>query len=235
MNGETTQPAEFLVATNLCDWQNERVGKTAKQIVGDAATSSDRALRIFRFVRDEIRFSVSYSESTASQTLRRGYGECGTKTNAQVALLRAVGIPARYRWVKAKTESLQGLIPEFVYRRMPQVASHFWCECFLAPNWVSCEGLLDRDLYEALVRADPATRDRIPTIDWDGESDLTVFDHWITEDRGDVFPSWDQALAVLRQSDEGMPPRFLEKLLRGVLYIPFVRASERMRSGGRTA
>jgi hypothetical protein len=209
MNGETTQPAEFLVATNLCDWQNERVGKTAKQIVGDAATSSDRALRIFRFVRDEIRFSVSYSESTASQTW--------------------------YRWVKAKTESLQGLIPEFVYRRMPQVASHFWCECFLAPNWVSCEGLLDRDLYEALVRADPATRDRIPTIDWDGESDLTVFDHWITEDRGDVFPSWDQALAVLRQSDEGMPPRFLEKLLRGVLYIPFVRASERMRSGGRTA
>jgi hypothetical protein len=117
---------------------------------------------------------------------------------------------------------------------MPEVASHFWCECFLSPDWVSCEGLIDRALYEGMLRADPTTRERIPTIEWDGQSDLTILDYWITEDRGVVFPSWDQALASLQQSDEGMPPRALEKLLRGVLYLPFVRASERVRSGGRT-
>jgi transglutaminase-like putative cysteine protease len=233
VDDETTNLADFLVVTKLCNWNSPQVGETAERIAGDALGAKEKALRVFGFVRDEIRFSISYSESTASQTLRRGYGECGTKTNAQVALLRALGIPARYRWVRARTESLKGLIPEAVYRRMPEVASHFWCECFLASDWVSCEGLIDRALYEGMVRADPTARVRIPTIEWDGESDLTVLGYWITEDRGVVFASWDQALAFLRRADEGMPPRILEKLLRGVLYLPFIHASDRMRRAER--
>lgn len=219
---------DYIAATRLCDCDNPWLRRVAQQITGDASTTEEKALRVFFHVRDRIRFGLAYSRSRASRTLKRGYGECGNKTNAQVALLRAVGVPARFRWAQARTEILHHLIANFVYDRMPPVASHFWCECYLAGRWISCDLLLDKPLYGGMLKQGLVTKGRVPTIDWDGRSDLVLLKPWITQDRGELA-SFDDAIRVLVARDEGMPPLWMEWLVAPIFYPLSLRNSDRIR------
>ena len=228
MDSQTDAVREYLTATELCDSDDPWLRSLAAEVTRGAGTPTEKALRIFEYVRDHVRFSLAFSRSRASQTLKRGYGECGTKTNAQVAMLRAVGIPARYRWVRARSEVLHGLILEFVYRQMPPTVSHFWAECYLEGRWVSCEALLDRPLYEGMLRAGMITQEQIPTIDWDGRSDLVLLGPWITEDLGHL-PNYEEVLAALIHNKEGIPPLWFERLIAPWFYPLNMRPSDRIR------
>ena len=228
MSTRTDTMQDYVTATKLCDSDNSWLCQVAEGVVRDARTPEEKALSVFYHVRDAVRFSLAYSRSSASQTLTRGYGECGNKTNSQVALLRAVGIPARFRWVQARSKVLHHLIADFVYRSMPPVASHFWCECFLSGEWVSCELLLDKILYEGMLQEDLITEEQVPTIDWDGKTDLVLLNPWITEDRGHL-PSFDDAMRVLQAGEEGMPPLWIERIIAPVFYRLNLRYSDRIR------
>ncbi len=72
---------------------------------------------------------------------------------SMLAMLRAAGIPARLRWVKAQSAVLHHLVAGSVYRGMPATSSHFWPECYLEGRWLSCEALLDKLLYEGMPPA----------------------------------------------------------------------------------
>lgn len=233
MNTRTDPMQDFLAATRLCDCDDPLVRNTAEQIIDHARTPEEKAVKIFYYVRDGIRFSLAYSRSKASQTLRKGYGECGNKTNAQVALLRAVGIPARFRWVQAMTVVLHHLVEDFVYKNMPPVASHFWCECHLNDKWVSCELLLDKLLYDGMRKQGLVTKEQVPTIDWDGKTDLVLLGPWITEDRGSLC-SYDDAIGVLESSAEGMPPTWMEWIIAPVFYRLNLRNSDKIRQLAQT-
>jgi hypothetical protein len=219
---------DYLTATRLCDCDDPWLRRKAEEIIDGASTPEEKALKIFYCVRDEIRFGLAYSRSRASEILKRGYGECGTKTNAQVALLRAVEIPARYRWVQAKGKVLNHLIADFVYRNMPPVVSHFWCECHLNGKWISCELLLDRPLYDGMLLEGLITKEQVPTIEWDGRTDLVLLKPWITEDRGHLS-SFDDAMRALQSSEEGMPPLWIEWIIAPVFYRLNLRNSDRIR------
>jgi hypothetical protein len=228
MNTPTDTMQDYLEVTRMCDCDNPWLRKKAEKIIGGASTPEEKALKIFYYVRDNIRFSLAYSRSKASQILKRGYGECGNKTNAQVALLRAVGIPARLRWVQAKSKVLHRLVEGFVYKKLPPVVSHFWCECYLNGRWVSCELMLDKPLYDGMLKEGLITKERIPTIDWDGKTDLVLLNPWITEDRGHL-PSVDDAIRVLQSGEEGMPPLWIEWIIAPVFYRLNLRNSDRIR------
>jgi transglutaminase-like putative cysteine protease len=228
MSAQTGTMQDYLAATKLCDSENPWLRQVAEAVVRDARTPEEKALSIFYHVRDAVRFSLAYSRSSASQTLKRGYGECGNKTNAQVALLRAVGIPARFHWVQARSKALHRLIADFVYRNMPPVASHFWCECFLSGKWVSCELMLDKPLYDGMLQEGLITKEQVPAIDWDGKTDLVLLNPWITEDRGHL-PSFDDAIRVLQAGEEGMPPLWIERIIAPVFYRLNLRSSDRIR------
>jgi transglutaminase-like putative cysteine protease len=231
MNAQTDTVQEYVAVTKLCDCDNPWLQMKADEIVDGAHTPEEKALRVFHYVRDNIRFSLAYSHSTASQTIKRGYGECGNKTNAQVALLRAMGIPARLRWVQAKIEVLHHLIEDFVYEHMPPVASHFWCECCLNGKWVSCELLLDKPLYDGMLKEGLITKAQVPTIDWNGKADLVLLNPWITEDRGHLS-SYDDVIKELQTSEEGMPPLWVEWIIAPVFYRLNLRNSDRIRRIG---
>jgi transglutaminase-like putative cysteine protease len=223
------EPEEtYLTATKLCNHDDPSVRSRAESVAAGARTPEERAQSVFRYVRDDIRFSLAYSRSRASQTLRKGYGDCGSKTNAQIALLRALGIPARLRWVLARTQVLKGLVEEFVYRHLPPQASHFWCECLLGDRWISCEALLDRPLYEGMIQSGLATAEQIPSIDWDGVSDLVLLTPWIVEDRGRL-PVYDVAIEAMVAGDEGMPPLLVERAIAPVFYRFNLRNPNRVR------
>ncbi|NIW00066.1 hypothetical protein GWN26_13465, partial [Candidatus Saccharibacteria bacterium] len=166
---------DYLKPTKLCDCENEKLKGKAKEIIKGADTPKEAALKIFHFTREEILFGQDYPDVKASHTLEKGIGFCMTKTNMQIGLLRAVGIPARCHYVHFPKELLKPNIPGFIYNKIPTPQVHPWCECFLDGNWLSCEALYDERLYAVYLQDGLFTKDQIPNIDWDGDTDLVLF------------------------------------------------------------
>jgi len=195
---------EYLMPTKLCDCDNVKLKEKAKEIIRGAETPKEAALKIFYFVREQIPFGMDYPDAKASHTLKKGIGFCFTKTNLQIALLRVVGIPARCYYVHLRKELLEYIAPRFMYDRMPFI-THPWCECYLAEGWIACEGLMDEAWYKTGLRMGSFTKEQIPTIDWDGETNLILFKPWIVKDVG-TFASLDAAMTEARKRGEPMPP-----------------------------
>jgi len=221
---------QFLECTELCDWDNPEVMTAAENVTRGSVSREEAALKIFYFLRDEVVFSISDSRTRASQTLKSRAGECGTKTNLHVALLRASGIPARFHISRCRSVVLTGVIPDWLSSRMPEVVSHFWPEAYLSGRWVACEGLFDKALYEALLSRDAIDRQQIPTIDWDGRTNLMLLKHWVVEDLG-TMTSFDDVYEMLdaHRKEEGLPPRIVERIFGRLIYSSFRRHTDRVR------
>ena len=196
---------EYLRSTNLCDSENEKVKGKAKEIIKGADSPKEAALKIFHFTREEIPFGQDYPDVKASHTLEKGIGTCHTKTNMQIGLLRAVGIPARCHYVHLPKELIKPNIPEFMYNKISTHLPHPWCECFLDGNWLSCEALLDERLYAAYLQDGLFTKEQIPNIDWNGDTDLVLFTPFFVKDLG-TFPAWDDVFMALQKQRVGLPP-----------------------------
>lgn len=219
---------KYLVTTDMCDHDNPWLMNLAEEIAYGVSTPVEKARRIFRYVRDQVRFSIAYSRSTASQTLKRGYGDCVSKTNAQVSLLRSMDIPARFRRVKVESVTLHRLVANFIYKQMPPTVSHFWPECFLDDRWISCEAFLDKPLYDGMLKNGLITKEQVPIIEWDGKSDLIILKPWITEQLGSIS-SAEEAISLLKSSEEGMPPLWIEKIIAPIFYPLNLRYSDKIR------
>jgi transglutaminase-like putative cysteine protease len=193
-DGKEPNLSVYLQETVSCDWNHPAVQEPLRDVVGDCQDETEKARRIFYYVRDNVKFALLGSgiEITASKTAQIRYGDCGSKTNFHIALLRGAGIPARMRSIMAEVSPLRGMIPGFLYYVFEKAREdfHFWPECYLSGEWIACEGMLDRALYEGGLRIGLFTREQIPTIDWDGESDLIIWGAWKTQDLGHR-PSWD--------------------------------------------
>jgi transglutaminase-like putative cysteine protease len=196
---------EYLRSTKLCDCENEKLKGKAKEIIKGADTPKEAALKIFHFTREEIPFGQDYPDVKASHTLEKGIGTCHTKSNMQIGLLRAVGIPARCHYVHLPKELIKPNIPEFMYNKISTPLPHPWCECFLDGNWLSCEALLDERLYAAYLQDGLFTKEQIPTIDWNGDTDLVLFTPFFVKDLG-TFPAWDDVFMALQEQRVGLPP-----------------------------
>lgn len=180
----TEQVSKYLNPTILCDSDSQEIKKKAHELIKRTKTPKEAALKIFYFVRDEIPYSFDFTDVKASQTLRTRLGLSFQKTNLQIALLRAAGIPARYHRVSCRKQLLRGIISSLLYLVLPEVNPHFWCECYLSRKWVSCEATLDKALVEGMTQRGLVAASQIPAIDWDGANDLIVVKPWIVEDFG---------------------------------------------------
>jgi len=195
---------QFLASTPLTDSDNAKVKEKAKDLAGDGQDPTAAALKIFYFVRDKISFGLYYPDAKASKTLDHGTGFCMTKTNLQMALLRAAGIPSRCHLVQLPKEVNQSWMPPFAFNRTPDLIVHPWCECFLGGEWVACDSVLDEAVYRGMIKGGHLNEADMPSIDWDGTSDLVFGKPWIRTDLG-TFPSWDEGLREARKHG-GVPP-----------------------------
>jgi transglutaminase-like putative cysteine protease len=187
--GQSPDLEIYLQETPSCDYNHPAIQEIVHAVTDGCVDDADRARRLFYYVRDSTRFALMGSGMTftASKTARVGYGDCGSKTNLHLALLRAAGIPARTRGILAQLAALKGMVPGFfsaMSERFYPVDFHFWPQCYLGGRWISCEALLDQALYEGALRQGLFTRAQIPGIDWDGQTDLILLMPWMVEDRG---------------------------------------------------
>jgi transglutaminase-like putative cysteine protease len=198
-------------------------------LIQGATTPKGAALRIFYFVRDTIFFDATLDIwEKASETLGKRVNDYCNKVNLQVALMRAAGIPARCHLVQVRKDVLKAFIPGFIYDRLPSPVGHFWCECYLDGRWIACETLFDEPLYRGMLGARLVTREQIPTIDWDGESDLILFQPWIVDDKG-TYPAFDDVLASPMMGEAGMPPKILCKLFDPIVAFLSRRRTDSIR------
>jgi len=131
-----------------------------------------RDKRLFYFVRDRIKYSVStgFTFSTgfpniedykASQTLMRGNGTCVQKAVLLAAMARAAEIPSRLCFAHIRNHLLSREILEVLNTN---VVIHGYAELYIEGSWVKVTPTFDADLCEK--------RGYIP-VDFDGVNDAT--------------------------------------------------------------
>lgn len=195
---------DYLKPTEYCDSDHQKIIAKAKELTQNIESSKDKALSIFHYVRDEIKFGM-YDFVKASETLNKGVGDCGNKANLQIALLRAVNIPARYQIISLRKECIKGVVSDMFYNEAPDVIpNHPGCECYLSEKWISSDTSFDRDLLEAAYKKGIFSKEEIPTIDWDGESDLNTLHYWMVEDKGTLH-SLDDLVREAEKEFEEIP------------------------------
>jgi sugar lactone lactonase YvrE len=100
------------------------IQKAVKEAVGDETSPYWILRRIYKYVRDHMKYELSGGWNVAPAVLTRGNGSCSEYSFVFIAMCRAAGLPAKYvgsvaiRGDDASTDDV----------------FHRWCECYL-PNY----------------------------------------------------------------------------------------------------
>jgi transglutaminase-like putative cysteine protease len=95
----------YLRASDLCDFDTcATIGEKAHQLAGGCRHPGEAFETVFSFVK-EMPYGLEDWDVKASETLMKGWGMCSGKTNLLVALVRSLGIHARYRVFRISTEA----------------------------------------------------------------------------------------------------------------------------------
>jgi len=134
---------QYLRSTFFIDCDSPAVMEKSGELTAGILEVRDRAIHIFNFVRDQIRYNVysprpSPEEFKASHVLSRKEGYCVQKAVLLVALARAARIPARLRFAEIRQHLTSG---EFLEKR--------------GSNLFPCHGLTDLNIDGRWVRATP--------------------------------------------------------------------------------
>jgi len=143
--------APLLRATFFLDAAHPSLVALAAEVSRGASTQREQAVRLFRWVRDQVRYDpysvrLRRDAFTASATLAARRGFCITKAILYAAGLRALGIPSRLGFADVinhlATERLRALMRTelFVY--------HGYAEALLDGRWVKATPAFDAALCE---------------------------------------------------------------------------------------
>jgi transglutaminase-like putative cysteine protease len=136
-----------------------------ERVTADAATPTERAVRLFYAVRDEIRYDpysavLTREGLSATSVLARGSGFCVAKAVLLAAGARAVGIPARLHFADVRnhltTERLRAQMGTDVF------AFHGYNELHLDGRWVKATPTFNRSLCD---------RFGVKPLEFDGRTD----------------------------------------------------------------
>lgn len=206
---------EYTVSTKYCNANDPKVISKAVELTIDAKNPSEAALIIHSWVRDHFLFGFTPVDEKASETLEATHGWCVTKTNLQIAMLRALGIPARFHQVVLSKKVLKDLIsgPMYMVIKDP-IWFHPYCECYPDDRWITCDLWIDRHTHQAALRAGAYDPDYFPTVEWNAKDDLNIVGHWLQEDRG-TLASYDQVVEEVVESFKAMPKWMINWLTKG--------------------
>ena len=155
----------YLKPGRLIESEDPTVTAFAKKAVGDESDKTQKALKLFYAVRDDVRYDAylplgdikSYS---GKEALAMGKGWCVSKAALLAACARAEGIPARPGYADVRnhmaTEKLTVAMGTDVF------FWHSYCELLLDGKWVKCTPAFNKSLCDKFG---------LKTLDFDGETD----------------------------------------------------------------
>jgi len=142
MQQETLSLEECLNPTEFCDFYHAEIQAQAKKLLNNAATVQEKIQAIYHFVRD-LPYSFQPFAQKASETLLQRTGQCYNKANLEVALLRAVGVPAAYALVGIS-------LPEFKPINGQEEVIHAYAVIWIDGKWKGADATEDPLLAKAL-------------------------------------------------------------------------------------
>jgi hypothetical protein len=149
-----TQAQEYLIETPILNYSDASIQALIDARNWRNLSEYERIGAAYNFVRDEIAFGYNVTDAlSASEVLRDGYGQCNTKTTLCMALLRALGIPTRFRGLTIHKELQKGAVTGVWYYLAPAEIIHSWAEVWYDGQWVYLEGfILDMPYLSALQK-----------------------------------------------------------------------------------
>lgn len=172
-----------LAPTDVITSADPAIVAAAERLCAGLADPAGRALTLFRFVRDEIRYDIgpdlpNRSAWRAAGTLARGRGFCQQKAVLLAALLRAGGIPSavgfqHVRDWKLKGTRFEAILPDGV------IIYHGFTFAFVHGGWRAMDATLERGLCERrgyqLVSSDATADAYLPRLDLAGNRHFDLF------------------------------------------------------------
>lgn len=142
----------YLKRTEILDFEKPLIKSLIKEKGWNEMTETDKVKQIYNYVKDEVKFGYNTDDSiSASQVLQEGFGQCNTKANLFMALLRGVDIPNRIHGFTIHKGLQKGAITGIWYKLSPKNILHSWVEVYVNGRWFNLEGLiLDRRYLTAL-------------------------------------------------------------------------------------
>jgi transglutaminase-like putative cysteine protease len=205
----------YLQASTLCDFdRSEEIKQKVAELIKGAHSKREKFQRIFNFVK-ELPYGLDDWDLSASQVLHKGWGMCSGKTNLLIAMLRAAGIPARYRIYQIKADTTLGdfLQVEGIGSSrnvdLGQLRDHIDCEVWLG-KWVNCDPGRDTPMERGLLRLG-GSLERKKVTDSQGRVKyikLAVIDQWLIErqnrrkirsNRKEIFTAINRGFERLRE------------------------------------
>lgn len=134
-----------LKPTENAQSNNPRIKALAKKITKGATSKYKKAVKLFKWVRDNIGYSFYYNTKYgAVKTLKKKKGNCVDTSHLLVALSRAAGIPARYVHVKAK-------FPD------DKVYGHVFVQVYVKGKWYNVDASSTKNSFDVIKKWDTAT------------------------------------------------------------------------------
>lgn len=158
---------KYLEPNMFFDFDKSRVSKTAKDVTIGLDSLEDKAVALFYFVRDEIKYGMmSYlpqirQNFKASVVLRRGTGFCVSKAILLSTLARAVGIPGRIHLADIINHKISPKIVEFMGTEV--FYYHGYSEIYLNNEWLKLTPAFDKETAQKAGY--------LPMCEFDGKSD----------------------------------------------------------------
>jgi predicted secreted protein len=173
---------QYLKPTEIVDFESDLVRRTAEKLMVGVTTPEEAIRSAFNYARDQILYGRISLYAKASDVIRIGMGNCTNKTTLLVALMRAVNIPARYRYASIRREGVQDLLHPWLLPLVPKVINlNCQAEIFLNGKWISLETELDPALYKGLLRNNLIKE---LEVDWDGEGSTHLFEDYLVDELG---------------------------------------------------
>ena len=159
---------QYLRSTFFIDCDVPAIVKKSGELTAGLVNEQDKAIHLFNFVRDQIKYNVysprpAAEDFKASTILARREGYCVQKAVLLVALARAALIPARLRFASIRQHLIS---PSFLEKR--------------GSNAFPYHGLVDLYIDERWVKATPAydseycKKAGVQPVEFDGTKDALL-------------------------------------------------------------
>lgn len=145
--------SDYLKPGRFIDSDAVNIAAFVRENAGDTADERERAIRLYRAVRDGVLYDpyVDYSDPAsyrASSILERKRGYCVSKASLLAAVARAAGLPARVGYADVRnhmtSERLYEKLKTDLYRW------HSYTELFLEGRWVKATPAFNLTLCQRL-------------------------------------------------------------------------------------
>lgn len=139
---------KYLRSTQIINCDDETIQEQAQILTRGENSVVGRTVALFYFARDEIRYNpyASLYPMEASSTLKRQYGFCIQKAALLVALVRAVGIPARLGFVNIRNHRLPDALIKMLGNNI--IYFHGFAEFCINGKWLKATPAFDLNMCQ---------------------------------------------------------------------------------------